>query len=150
MNKKAQFYFMATIVLIGLVAGLALTYNYSKKTNFYDVEQLAEELSIESEKVLDYDLVHSSNQFNNFAKDYSAYAGEDKEIYFITVNEGVKEAYKYTEGVKEDFSTYLSVQNNKIEFFIGEVLYTFPLEKGNNFYFVLSYEKNGEKYVFSG
>ncbi len=150
-NKTGQFYFMATIIIIGLIIGLAVIFNYSTKSNSYEAEEIAKELSIESEKVMDYDSFHSSDEFEvNFAKDYSSYVGKDKEIYFILVNGEQKEAYKYTEGIKIDLISYLEVIGEEIQFSLDNRIYVFKLEDGKNFYFLVAYNKRGERYVFSG
>jgi hypothetical protein len=148
-NSKGQFFLMATIIIIGLIIGLVVIFNYSTKSNSYQAEEIAKGLSIESEKVLDYDSIHSSNEFENFARDYSSYAGEDKEIYFIIVDGADREAYKYSEGVKIPLNGYLVVGSN-IQFTLDSKIYSFKLENGKNFYFILVYNKGGEKYVFSG
>ena len=149
-NKRGQFYFMATIIIIGLVIGLAVIFNYSAKSNSYAVEEIAKELSIEGEKVLDYDSFHSPNEFENFAKNYSAYVGEDKQIYFIIVEGAIEEAYRYSGDTKFDLSSDLAVVGDEIQFSLEDYDYSFPLEDGQNFYFLLVWNEKGEKYVLSG
>jgi hypothetical protein len=152
MNKKGQFYLVATIIIIGLVISLSVMTNYSTKTDSYSIEKVAKELSIEGQKVLDYDSLHSSDsKFGDFSMKYSAYAGEDKDIYFIVVDEsnGIEEAYKYTNGEKVDLSGDLVVGQN-IKFTLDSKEYNFKLEDGENFYFVLVYDKGGERYVYTG
>jgi hypothetical protein len=149
-DKHGQFYLMATIIIIGLIIGLVVIFNYSTKSNSSQAEEIAKGLSIESEKVLDYDSIHSSDEFENFARDYSAYAGKDKEIYFIIVNGADMEAYRYNEGTKIDLSNNLDVTADEIQFSLDSKVYSFKLENGENFYFILVYSKGGEKYVFSG
>ena len=150
-NKRGQFYFMATIIIIGLVIGLAVIFNYSAKSNSYVVEEIAKELSIEGEKVLDYDSFNSPNEFESFAKNYSAYVGEDKIIYFIIVD-GVEDAkaYRYIGDYKIDLSDDLAVVGDEIQFSLEDYDYSFPLEDGQNFYFLLVWNEKGEKYVLSG
>jgi len=147
--KKGQFYLVATIIIVGLMIGLAVIFNYSTKTNSYETEEIAKELSIESQKVMDYDMVHSTNEFENFAKDYSSYVGEEKDIYFIIVNEsGDGEAYKYTGGIKVPLNDL--VVGSNIQFTLDSKIYNFTLEKGKNFYFIIIYDKGGERYVYTG
>ena len=150
-NKKGQFYLIATIIIIGLVISLTVIFNYSTKTNSYAIEKVVKELRIEGEKVLDYDTIHpASPQFENFSMQYSEYAGEDKEIYFIVVDEsnGVEKAYKYTQGEKVDLSSDLVVGNN-VQFTLDSKTYNFKLENGENFYFILVDDKGGERYVYT-
>ena len=149
-NKKGQFYLVATIIIVGIVIGLAVIFNYSTKTNSYEVEEIAKELNIESQKVMDYDIAQSTNKLENFAGNYSSYVGEDKDIYFIIVGEvGNGEAYKFTDGEKVDFSEDLNVTGEEIQFGLNET-YTFKREKGKNFYFIIIYNKGGEIYVYTG
>lgn len=151
-NKKGQFYLIATIIIIGLVISLTVIFNYSAKTNSYAIEKVVKELRIEGERVLDYDTIHpASPQFENFSMQYSEYAGEDKEIYFIIVDEsnGVEKAYKYTQGEKVNLSSDLTVGNGNIKFTLDSKEYNFKLENGKNFYFILVYYKGGEKYVYT-
>jgi hypothetical protein len=153
MKKRGQFYLIATIIIVAVVIGISAILNYSTKTNFYETEKVAKELSIESEKVLDYDALHPATpQFENFARDYSSYAG-DKDIYFIIVDEskGIEEAYKYTEGQRVNLTEdHLNVAGNNIQFTLDSKVYNFKLEEGKNFYFVLIYDKGEERYVYTG
>lgn len=95
-NSAGQFYLIATIILIGLIISFALINNYSSNKDPRNLKQMAEELKIEGEKVLDYDIINSQLKFEEFSRDYSVYAGENKEIYFILVEtDGSFQAYKY-------------------------------------------------------
>jgi len=149
-NKKGQFYFMATIIIIGLVIGLAVIFNYSSKSNSYSFEEIAKELSIEGEKVIDYDTFNSESEFENFARDYSKYVGEEKIIYFILVEGANKEAYRYIGDNKIVLSDDLEITSAEIIFSLEDYDYNFPLEEGKNFYFLLVWNEKGEKYVLSG
>jgi hypothetical protein len=154
-DKSGQFYLVATIVIVGLVIGLALILNYSNKSSSYEAEEIAKELSIESEKVMDYDTFNSADEFENFANAYSSYAGEEKEIYFIKVNGtnvSDREAYRYIGETKNNFNNNLTVDvdNKKISLYLYDNYYSFNLEEGKNFYFVLIYDNKGERYVYTG
>lgn len=148
-EKKGQIYLIATIIIVGLVISLVVVLNYSNRANFSNAEEVAKELSIEGEKVLDYGLVTSDDRFEDFSRDYSAYVGEGKDIYYILVDGGVREAYKYSEGVKVDLSGNLNVGND-IEFVLDGKIYTFKLEEGVNFHFIIVHDVGGERYVYTG
>jgi len=151
-NKRGQFYLVATIIIVALVVSISVVFNYSTRTNYYNIEKIAKEVGIEGEKVMDYDMMHSTNQFDNdFSKVYSAYAG-DKDIYFIIVDEGnsIREAYKYTNGMKVDLSSNLNVGSGNIKFTLDSKDYNFKLAQGKNFYYVVIYDKGGERYVYTG
>lgn len=150
-DKRAQFYLVATIIIVGLLVGLSVVFNYSTKASSYGIEKITKELNIEGEKVLDYDSAHSTNEFESFSRDYSAYIGEDKDIYFIIVDEdaSVEEAYKYSEGEKVSLNSYLVVDGS-IRFTLDGKVYNFELKEGKNFYFIIIYDKGGERYVYTG
>lgn len=151
-NKRGQFYLVATIIIVGLVVSVSVILNFSTKTNYYNVEKVAKELAIEGEKVLDYDSFNSANEFDDFSNAYSSYAGEDKDIYFIIVDEsnGIEEAYKYTQGEKVILNSDLSVGGENIRFILDSKEYNFKLGQGKNFYFIVVYDKGGERYVYTG
>lgn len=152
MNKKGQFYLIAAIIIAGIVISISYLINYSTKTVSYAAEETATELRLEGEKVMDYELHNPSTpteEFDLFAAEYSSYAN-DKEIYFIVVRNGVPEAFKYTEGSKIFFNDRLNVGEDNIEFNLDGKVYSFPLEEAENFYFVVVYDKGGERYVQTG
>jgi hypothetical protein len=149
-NKKGQFFLVATIIIVGLVITLAVTFNYSTKTDSYQAEEIAKELQIESAKVIDYDTMHGTSNLDQFAQEYSKYIGQNKEIYFIIVEGSNKEAYRYVEGIKTDLTNSLEVTSDKIIFTEEDGIYNFNLEDGKNFYFLVIQEIGGERYVFSG
>ena len=152
-DKRGQFYLIATIIIVGLMIGLVVIFNYSTKTNSYETEEIAKELSIEIEKVMDYDSINSPGEFENFARDYSTYVGVDKGIYFIRVNgENIddREVYKYSGETKVPLNDDLSVNGDVISFISDEETYNFKLEKGKNIYFVLIHDTGGERYVYTG
>lgn len=148
-NKRGQFYLISTIVIVGLIIGLLVTYNYYNKDYSTEAKKIANEIEIESAKVVDYDTVHSTEKIEDFARDYSIYLGNEKEVYYIIVDGINKEAYRYINGVKKDFAGNLSVGTN-IKFTLGKDVYDFDFEKGKNLYFLIIYETGGEKYVFTG
>jgi hypothetical protein len=153
-NKKAQFYLVATIIIVGLLVGLSVVFNYSTRASSYGLEKITKELNIEGEKVLDYEAVNPAtglDEFDDFSKKYSAYVGEDKDIYFIIVDEeeNIEEAWKYSDSVKTDLSNDLVVDSS-IKFTLSGRTYNFKLEEGKNFYFIVVYEKGGESYVYTG
>lgn len=150
-NKRGQFYLVATIIIVGLVVALSVAINYSTKTNYSDVEEIAKELTIESQYVLDHDTYNTENEFDNFGMVYSEYAGDDKSIYYIIVdeNEGTEEAYKYSGGNKVDLSENLDV-NQDIQYTLDSRVYHFKLEYGKNFYFIVAQDRGGERYVVTG
>ncbi|MGY4884762.1 MAG: hypothetical protein ACP5NZ_04260 [Nanobdellota archaeon] len=151
MKKRGQFYLVATIIIVAVLIGLAATLNYSTKKSSYEAEEIAKELKIEGEKVLDYDANTGSDRFEDFANDYSYYVGEDKDIYFIVVDKstGFQDAFMYTEGQRVDLGSNLIV-NNEVTFRYNNQNYEFKLEEGKAFYFIVVYDKGGDTYVLTG
>jgi hypothetical protein len=149
-DKAGQFYLIAAIIIAGLVIGFAVINNSSSNKSPVELKEMVEELQIEGEQVLNYDLVHSTNQFEEFSNDYSAYAGEDKEIYFIVGDDSAGfHAYRYTGGDKTDLDSDLTIGSN-IAFNLYGISYEFKKEKGENFYFILNKKIEDENYVLAG
>lgn len=149
MNKKAQFYLISAVILVILIVGLVSVTNYSaKKGNSY-ISNYGEELEIESEKVIDYSSLNSDSKLDDFTSQYSNYLGTRADAYFITGSEGNMQAYKYTNNIKTDLSSYLTLTEDKINFELENTTYEFDLNKGQNFYFILSKEIEGENYVYT-
>jgi hypothetical protein len=147
-DKAGQFYLIATIILAGLIISLTLINNSSSSKDPADLKELAEQLKIEGEEVLDYDFLNSDNKFEEFSRDYSIYAGEDKKIYFIVGEEGDLQVYRY-EGATKIPLTGLTTTGSTIVFNLDDASYEFKKEKGKNFYFLITQEEGGEKYVLS-
>ena len=88
-DKTAQFYLIAAIIISVIVIGFLAMSNYLKKTEAINLEYKADELKIESEKVLDYGLHQAYGEssiqslMENFAKYYINYTEKDKDSYFL-------------------------------------------------------------------
>ncbi len=149
MNKRGQFYLISAMIIAAIIIGFALLNNSSSNNLPTDLEEMVNELAFEGEKVLDYDLANSENKFDEFSKNYSAYAGNDKEIYFIIGEEDSFNAYKYDGTEKSDLNEYLTVDEN-IFFQLNGVSYEFKKENGKNFYFILTKINEDENYVLLG
>lgn len=128
--------------------------NYTNRIVFNEGEDIGAELKIEAENVMDYNFSHPGgiDEFEDFAMRYSKHIGADKDIYFIIVDidNGVIDAYKYTENLKVDLRPNLAVGDNEIYFTLDNHRYSYPLEEGKNFYYLITYYKGGEKYVYQG
>jgi hypothetical protein len=171
-SKKGQFYLFAAIIIIALILGFAAITNYSKTQSSVKLYDLGEELSIESENVLDYgtyneyDSSNMSNLLEHFRVSYVDFAGEGKELYFIIGNKNGIYLYSYTEiyggtvsvdvgGKYSKFQisnrqveqTKLNVEGDKIKVVIEGITHEFDLKPGENFYFVITQEIGGEKHV---
>lgn len=148
-DKKGQFYLISAMIIAAIIIGFALLNNSSSNNLPTELEEMVDELAFEGEKVIDYDFLNSENKFDEFSRDYSIYAGNDKEIYFIVGEEDSFNAYKYDGTEKIDLNEYLTI-NEKIFFQLNGVSYEFKKEKGKNFYFILTKITEDENYVLSG
>jgi hypothetical protein len=120
-NSRGQFYLLAAIVIIVIIAGFAAVSNYAQKKTSVKLYDVKDELGIESGKVLDYgtlkgdridtdgDGIADTDIIEHFTDQYDKYAGEDKEIFFIFGN--------YEEVV---LITYADISPGTIEIVAGE------------------------------
>lgn len=148
LNKTGQFYLIATVIIVVLIVGLATISNYSKSKSsarFYD---LKEELEIESGYVLDYGVIKNKDidiLMENFTDNFGDYISEDIDLYFIFGEEGSLNGLKYKGGSKESIS--VSESGGKATLSIEDNEYEFDLKPGENFYFIIYQNIDGEKYV---
>jgi len=174
MKKRGQFYLIAAIIIITLILGFVAISNYSKTKSSTKVYDLAEELGIESGKVLDfgtyseYDKDEMSGLLKGFSETYIDYAGEGRNLYFIFGNydkitvvayqdltsgelsvEGGDSPLKITKGTSISGEFFPKGQN-KVKIIINEAEFEFELKAGENFYFVLFQEIGGEQHVITG
>lgn len=167
MKKRGQFYLLAAMIIIVLIGGFAAVSNYAEKTGSTKVYDLKEELNIETGKVLDHGVLEGviPDIYDDFVEKFSAYVGENQEIYFIFGNErevtlmtlaeietgdliivGESSNFFPAEGtqiIEEKFEP----QGNLIEVELGGVTYEFKLKPGENFFFIISQELEGEQHV---
>lgn len=144
-DKSGQFYLLAATVIIVLIIGFIVVSNYSKKKNSSGVYNLGEELKIEIEKVMNYEVINDEVKIEEFTKNFSDYAGKDIEIVFIIGNTTNLYVYKYNETGQEDVS-YINISNT-IYVELEGTNHTFELKKGQNFYFIMYQNIEGERYV---
>lgn len=172
-NKRGQFYIFTAIIIITLVAGFIFVSNYAKRKASIKLYDIKEELGIESGNVLDFGVYNEYNEdqmkalLESFVKTYVDYAGEGKNLYFIFGNTNTITTVAYQDLVEEeasinvggaiDYSLVIggepqefSPSGNLVKIQVGEDEYKFTLKEGENFYFVISQEVEGEKHVITG
>jgi len=169
-DKRGQFYLISTILIITLIGGFVLISNYSQKRSNIGFDYLGEELSIESEKVIDYGINNNLNikiLLENFTKTYSTYS-EAENLYFIFGNReritlsGYKKLNSgaiyidvgsgnqeliLNKGIYNS-NEFANPQEN-IKVTVNEIKYDFSLKPGENFYFIISKELEGETYILT-
>lgn len=150
-SKRSQVFLITAVIFIAIISTLITIKNYSKKTEFSSFPYIAEEIQIESEKVMDYALVNDKwNEIDDFTQNVSNYVKkEDIDIYFITGDSESSSCYT-------DAKPCTITKSDKITATIGQVpnqeSYEFPLyQEGKHFYFIMIKEKEdrGEKYVYT-
>ena len=153
-GRRGQFYLIAAVIIIIVVVGFITIFNYSRRSGSVQLYDLGEELGIESQNVLDYGSAISGAEWDNlldgFVNTYVDYAGEGKDLYFIFGSGSALEvrAYEDLQDVSEDYS--ITTGEGKVSIVIDEVTYQFDLSVEEVFYFVISQEIEGEKYVVTG
>lgn len=168
-NKSAQFYLVAAIILAAIVISVVTVSNYSKKNEYTDIASLRDELNIESGKVLDYGINHQLSQaqinqlLQNFTQEYIDTESRDKNLYFVFGNQDsiTLKGYQNTAHTVSLDSTEITSSSgeflgstdpsgNSVTLKIDENAYIFTLKSGENFFFVISREIEGEDYVVTG
>ena len=170
-EKKAQFYLIAAIIISVIILGLVTMSNYARSRESINIQEVGEELKIESEKVLDYGTYNGLtedeilNLMETFSKYYINSTGNNGNYYFLFGNSSKVKLVGYSES-----GTTISIDTGTgkipIEIDSGEILseefispsdniiisidgtdYNFELKKGKNFYFVVSQNIGDEKNV---
>ncbi len=150
-SKRGQFYLIAAVVIISLVAGFVAVSNYIYKEKFNHINNLATSLKIESEKVLEYSVVNGKDfdvVFENFTKTfYETNKEDDLEIYFLYGPKQNLKLHKYSESGKETLTA--NVYGDTAVVNIDDADYEFELFEGKNIYFIISKEEEGERYIIT-
>ena len=169
-EKGGQFYLIATIIIIAIIASLIIVSNYSREKSNIKFNYLGEELTIESGHVINYGTKNSKDLkilLDNFTRTYITYSNAEN-LYFIYGNESEITVMGYkrlssgtilinaglgdkelniSKGVISSKNFLNPVKNIKIT--VDNTEYNFTLESGENFYFIISREINGENYIIT-
>ncbi|MCK5624923.1 hypothetical protein KAI04_03725 [Candidatus Pacearchaeota archaeon] len=151
MKKGGQFYLIAGMIIISLIIGLIAIVNYTKTNQPIIINDIKEELKIETQKVLENEASQGGNPMNTYGIDYSSYLGSEIELYFIKGSNPNIEVTKYING--DDSSvTGLTIDdvNDKIIFNLNNFNHEFDLMPIENFYYLISQEIKGEYFVAIG
>lgn len=148
LNKRGQFYLIASVILVGILIGFTTLSNSFKddeidKSKTYE---LFENLNLENEDVLNNSKASeiTSNDLKNFVEKYNLYLQGNEKIYFITSNSAETHAFSYDYSTKEDVS--FSLTEGKVKITIQEKEYNFNVEN----YIMIFQETNKEQYVIKG
>ena len=174
-GRNGQFYLMAALVIIGVIVGFATVTNYiSTKSKPSNVVDLSTELALEGAKVIDFGIYQGDSaqernaRMEDFAKQYSTFIGTDKKLLFIAGSGENLQAFEIrpvssTSTCLETGSSCsgytieeigiahvnVNIEGKSIKVKFGEDTYTFDLTQGENFYFLISQQVQGENIVQS-
>lgn len=171
-DKTGQFYLVAAIIISVIVVSFVTLSNYAEGQELANVQNVGDELKIESEKVLDFGTYnsYSETQINDlmgkFVNDSINYNNNGEDFYFIfgDISGITFTGYSQTDSAisinisGEEipinlaereilFQKFIPESENTIILTIDSTNYEFELKDGKNFYFVVSQEIGGEKYV---
>ncbi|MBS3071114.1 DUF1554 domain-containing protein [Candidatus Pacearchaeota archaeon] len=167
-DKFGQFYMVATMVIIVLIASFAIVINYSSQRIPPSFYYLGEEIEIESEKVIEYGLNNELDLnvlLENFTRTYSLNSDADN-LYFVFGERESITLTGYQEFKSESILVDVGSGNQEVAFSEGiyktetfenpneviiltaeNIAYNITLNEGQNFYYIISKDINGEKYV---
>ncbi len=163
-DKTGQFYLVAAIIISVIVIGFVSMSNYSRRPATISTQNIAQELSIESEKVLDYATYNGFDEkqaMKDFAFNYTANLREGKDSYFLFGNSGIITVVGYSPEAKTIYinNKGMSLQANQISsqdfsspsstttLTIDNKNYDFELKSGENLYYIMFEESGGEEHV---
>jgi hypothetical protein len=118
MNKRGQFYLITAVVIIVAVGGVVIMRNYSRVSEKNLLYEVGEELSKESEYVLDYGVYNKTHfpdlnsLLTHFTELYTRYRGSERDLYFVFGNQTdlTVAGYKGSEGVSEEVLSKISIK----------------------------------------
>jgi len=172
-GKKGQFYIIAAVIIVLVVISVSSVVTYSVvKSQPKSVTELSKTLETESPYVIKYGFYNNQNLtalMENFTEiDFATYFGLSSDyattnITFVYGNRSQLVIVKYiktntgtigfgnsqysTRGIEVNKTNLTPAPGEDITIVIYGNKYTFALEEGQIFYFVLTNEKNGEIYV---
>ena len=166
-NKKGQFYLFGAMIIIMFIIGFAVVSNYAQRERSIKIYDVKEELDIESGKVLEFGVLRGESITDDFIDEYIEYIGGDKNLYFIYGDSSKiyaktrAEVGKFRLAESESLITQ-EIQDttaqeigrnlepgDKIEVTIDGITYPFTIREGENFFFVILQEIEGEQYVIT-
>jgi len=174
MNKKAQFYLIAAIIIVMAISGIASVKTYAIATaEPRKIKDIGSELREESARIIDYGIYSKENLtriLNNFTdEDFAPYFlkktegtnivfvyGNKDELYSVQYNPDYTGAVFATiGGVAPTWEMPTIIPNRTLldtsgDEVIVEILnreFSFKIRENEMFYFVITQEREGEIYV---
>jgi hypothetical protein len=167
MNKRGQFYLIAAIVLITIAVGFVIVSNSASSQQTPNIYFLRDELKIESSKTIDYGTSSqlSGTQIQSTLTSFSSQYinnSQNENFYFIfgnTTNMTFMSYQTYYSNITlngVDYTNNVSMGKTYIKSFVpgNNVLigvngnpYSFSINNGMNFNFVLTSNEGGQNYT---
>jgi len=167
MKKGGQFYLVASMIILVILAGFISLSNYTSKVKFSEMKNIKQEINTEVENVLDYGTINNlaSNEFlalfNNLSSNYIEKFSEKTTIFLYGESPGTivckgknswnetlsidygsgQEIVKNGEGEFEEIYTSSSASVNLT---LDLVSYEFEFQEGEGFYYLISNKYGGE------
>ncbi|MDO8459929.1 MAG: hypothetical protein Q7S74_02365 [Nanoarchaeota archaeon] len=174
MHKRGQFYLIAALVIVGIIASVATVYNMARSTKEDSaVYDLSDEINYEGAQVLNNGVFTSrsqaeTNKIIENLTDYYALVSPSKDLLIIYGNSTAANFILYNNtqtgdigissggtvsrvGISERIeknsgALFLSSTNVKINL-TSSIQYDFNLKPGQNFFIVLKKENEGEQFI---
>jgi len=173
-DKTAQFYLVAAIIVVSVIMGIVVVYNYAKGGEPpTSVNDARDEIYIEGKKVMSYGGSQGYNQaqfdnlFADFTDSYVDYLEGEKSVYFLFGSLSSMTIAGYQEKAREviaisgsqntsitdsdgEFTESITPQSNKLTLSIDDLQYEFLVLGGQNFYFIVSDIIGDSEYIAKG
>lgn len=176
MNNKAQFYLVAAIIIVMILAGIASIKTYAfVRAEPRKIKDISSELSEETTRIIDYGIYSSVNLLElleRFDTEFSEYFlkkteqtnlvfiyGNSSKLYIVQYNDEYTGAVFATiGGASPTWSTSETIISRK-EIAVSEYAdgiltvhifgkdFDFKIEEGEMFYFLITQEKDGEIFI---
>ena len=164
-NRKGQFFLIVTMIIVSLIVSITTSVNFIEKKSHSNFRYDANELKFESEKVMDYAIKNNHDvkiDLTTFTDDYALYSNADN-LYFIFGDSSEITFNGYQKKLEDvsvntgtgyidiSFSNEEATGNypnpSSVKLKIDGVEYPFTLNTGQNFYFVISKEIDGDGFT---
>ena len=170
MNKRGQFFLIATIIIVSLIIGLATSINSVKVGSANEAFfRLGDEVKYEGDRVFDYGTYNAADTdllIQEFLETYANYIAQE-EILFIYGNENYLTGLIFTNNVTGSVGidtggipNEITIQEiigqiakvtvddeGKIIVEIDGISYIFKPRQGENFFVLMRKNQDGEKFV---
>lgn len=160
---------VAAIIIIAIILGFVAIKNSASKKGKLVLYDLKEELGFEGGQVLEYGVLTGNVVTEDFVERYSTYASdENRQLYFVFGNQeeitiatfeeillgevniviGDSEPKTLVEGrVYVERTSSPGEGEDTVIVTIEDFSYEFELKEGENFYFIISQDIDGERHI---